>query len=121
MKPIRYGGGMSFVSVARSPNRSLQFASPYFATELAHPLALRLEVGPVLAMGSGGWTSRYSGLSTGALLRYSFRRPSQLQPVSVSMGLNGRFVASVNDFSRSSAFLGAQVDMTYHSLHGKKR
>lgn len=121
VKPVRFGGGLSFVSVARSPTRSLQLASPYFAAELGHPLALRLEVGPALGVGSGDWTSRYSGLSTGALLRYSFRQPTQLQPMSVSIGPNGRFVASVNDFTRSSAFLGAQVDVAYHSVHGKTR
>lgn len=120
-RPIRYGGGASFVSVARSPSRSLQLATPFAAIEIGHPLVLQLTLGPALATGEGAWTKDHSGISTGATLRWSFRKAATPSPIAVSAGLTGRFVASTADFTRSSAFAGFVVDVQYHSFKGGLR
>lgn len=111
----RLGIGLGYDLVARSASRDLAFFSPYLAYEIGHPLILQLGLGANVGLGTEGFAEHYKGFYSAAALRYSFRRGHHSSPVSVSLGLSGKFIAATEDLEYSSAFVGAQVELIYHS------
>ncbi len=114
----RLGIGVSYDFVAQSDTRELSFVAPYLIYEIGHPLILQVSLGGSVGVGTAGYASNYTGVHTGVALRYSFLRAKRLSPISVSLGLTGKFVFAVRDLRYSSAFVGAQIEIIYHS-HNK--
>jgi hypothetical protein len=48
-------------------------------------------------------------------MRYSFRSLKHPSPVGVSLGVTGSFVVATKALQYSTAFMGAQIEMIYHS------
>jgi len=113
----RVGLGVSFDRVARSADRTLAFITPHIAYEIGHPLVLQLDLGYSIATGTAGFKDNYKGIYTGFVLRYALRSATSDSPVSVSPGLVGAMILTPDDSRFSSAFLGAQIEFTYHSAH----
>ena len=113
----RLGLGVRYDRVAKSADRKLSFITPHAAYEIGHPLVLHLDAGYAIASGTEGFKDNYSGWFGGFVLRYALRGADSHSPVSVSPGLVGRLIVTPDDSRFSSAFLGAQIEITYHSAH----
>lgn len=110
----RFGLGLGYSVVARSPSRSLNYLTPTLLYEIGHPLVLQLALGWNVGLGTAGFASNYSGLHTAIALRYSFRQAQRASPVGVSAALTGGTVLSSTSLQYSTAFVGAQLELTYH-------
>ena len=110
----RLGLGVGYDHAARSDSRNLAFITPQLLLETGHPLILQLAVGGAIGSGTKDFASNYSGVFTGATLRYSFLDKQKTSPVSVSFGLTGRVIAATKDLQYSSAFVGGQIELVFH-------
>ncbi len=110
----RFGLGVGYDLAAKSESRKLAFITPQLVYETGHPLILQLAVGAAIGSGTSGFASNYSGVYTGATLRWSFLDKRSTAPVSVSFGLTGRVVAATKDLQYSSAFVGGQLEIIFH-------
>lgn len=120
LNPHRVGIALGYDMVARAENRELAFVTPQVVYEIGHPLVLQLGMGWAVGTGTSGFASNYSGLHSGATLRWSFQRASRRSPASVSFGMTGRLVASAKDLERSSAFVGAQIELIFYRPAGAR-
>ena len=110
----RIGLGVGYDHAARSDSRNLAFITPQLLVETGHPLILQLAVGGAIGTGTDHFASNYSGVFTGATLRYSFLDKHRTSPVSLSFGLTGRVIAATKDLQYSSAFVGGQIELVFH-------
>jgi len=110
----RLGLGLGYDHAARSDSRNLAFITPQLIVETGHPLILQLAVGAAIGKGTADFASNYSGLFTGATLRWSFLDKHRTAPVSLSFGLTGRVIAATKDLQYSSAFVGGQIELVFH-------
>jgi hypothetical protein len=110
----RFGLGLGYAFVAHSDSRTASMFTPTLLYEIGHPLILQVGIGYSVGIGTDKFASNYSGVYTQATLKYSFRSLMQRSPVGVSIGLHSSFVFSTTDIGYSSAYLGAQVELTYH-------
>jgi len=110
----RFGLGIAYDLAARSESRKLAFVTPQLIYETGHPLILQLGLGAAIGTGTSGFASNYSGIYSGATLRYSFLDKSRASKVSVSFGLTGKVIAATKDLQRSSAFVGGQLELVFH-------
>ncbi len=108
----RAGLQLSYLSVAKSDNRSLKMIPIDLVYEIGHPLVLQVLLGYNAQAGSG-FESKYGGLSTGMALRYSFQALEKWSPVTVSPGLIARANISSDSMQYSTVFLGAQLEVSY--------
>ncbi|MBS1125025.1 MAG: hypothetical protein H6Q90_7253 [Deltaproteobacteria bacterium] len=110
----RVGIGVGYDLAARSDTRKLAFITPQLIVETGHPLILQLALGGAIGRGTSEFASNYSGIYTGATLRWSFLDKTRSAPVSVSFGLTGRVIAATKDLQYSSAFVGGQIELVFH-------
>lgn len=108
----RAGLQLSYLSVAKSDNRSLKMIPIDLVYEIGHPLVLQVLLGYNAQAGSG-FESKYGGLSTGMALRYSFQSLEKWSPVTVSPGIIARANISSDSMQYSTVFLGAQLEVSY--------
>jgi hypothetical protein len=109
----RIGLAVGYHTVARSDARSLAMISPELIYETGHPLILQVGLGWAITRGTEGFAENYSGFSPSASLRWSFLgKPRSV--VSAAIGLTGRVIVATKDFDYSSAYLGAQLELSFH-------
>lgn len=111
----RFGLGLAFATLAKSDTRDAETVTPYLVYEIGHPIVLQAGLGWAIGVGTSNFAENYSGFYAGAALRYSFRSEKHPSPVGVSLGVTGSFVAATKSLQYSTAFLGAQIEMIYHS------
>jgi hypothetical protein len=111
----RVGLGFSYLSVAKSDSRHMNFIPIYLMYEIGHPLILQASAGANIATGSSGFAKNYTGVETGLALRYSFQSMAKWSPVTVSPGIAARANISTESMQYSSVFLGAQLEISYNS------
>ena len=109
----RLGLGVRWDSIATSDTHDLRFITPQLMYEIGHPLILQAGAGYSFASGTDDYAEHYKGWATSAAMRWSFRRRSNANPVSTSLGLVGQFVAA-STFEKSSAFVGLQLEVIFH-------
>jgi hypothetical protein len=112
----RAGIGFAYLPTARSDSRHLRFIPIYLMYETGHPLVLQATMGANIATGTAGF-SNYGGVHTGVALRYSFLSESRWSPVTVSPGIVANANVSTSNMQYSSAFLGAQIDVSYNTAN----
>jgi len=110
----RIGLGVGYDLAAKSDHRKLAFITPQLVYETGQPLVLQLALGGAIGTGTAGFAKNYTGVYTGATLRWSFLDKHKASPVSVSFGLTGRVVASTTSLQYSSVFVGGQLELIFH-------
>jgi len=109
----RLGLSVGYQTVARSHARKLTMITPELVYQTGHPFQLQVGLGYAAASGTADFASNYAGLESSASLRWSFLgKPDST--VSLALGVTGRVIVVTKDFDYSSAFLGAQLDASFH-------
>jgi len=111
----RFGLGVSYNFVAKSPTRKLHFTDIYAMYETGHPLVLQASIGADIATGTSELADQYGGVYSGLALRYSFVSASRFSKISVSPGIVAKSYLVTSDAQMSSFFVGAQLEFSYNT------